>query len=396
MNRNHTGLYETLNIKTNASDDEIRRAYKKLAIKYHPDKNKDASAEDMFKKISYAYEILSNAEKKQIYDQFGEEGLKSGMADDFDPMTDFFRMHRETQQKPTAQMKHTISLEEYFMKKPITITIPRNLRCESCDATGFTDKTVHYCKTCNGRGLVVQTVRQGHIIHQMQQVCGVCEGKKIDTRSVNLKCQHCNMKGTIKTEEKIEVDLPYDIINRPHTIIYGKGPWLENKYIDLVVNFKLKMSKGFTLTSDSKLIYTMRINYTETMCGFKRVLSHPSNVDFLIIAEEGYIINPDSIYIFDKLGLNNDIMYLSFVISYPEKIVLPKKKLLSFKTLETTLGDRHVPNIQDGTTDPDDIYVLSTLSKINNNPRSKESAEKDLSDDSPTDKAHGIGGCSQQ
>ena len=373
-----TELYEDLGVKPDATDEEIKRAYRKMAMKYHPDKNQASpeAASEMFKKISHANEILSDPEKKKIYDQFGEEGLKAGFDDMGSTMEEILRsMNRQQQGPRPTEIIQNLKLEDYFTKKHVTIAINLDVVCEKCDATGFTDKIQHKCKQCDGKGIVMKLVQQGPMLQQFQCTCPVCKGNKFDNSANNLKCPACKAKGTIKSKENINVEIPVDITRYPVTIVSEKGKWLDGKYADLAVIFKLKMPKYFGMSSDKKLIYTMHINYPETMCGFRKVIMHPSGKKILIVAEKGYVINPDHIYFIDKRGFNGDIMYLSFMINYPEKVSLPnnKKLLLNFQNIETTMGTRLEPNVEnDKGIDPEHIYTLSTISKINNNPRSKE------------------------
>jgi len=405
MNKNHTELYEILGVKPNASPEEIKKGYKDMARKYHPDVNHTPGAEEKFKQINHANEILSKPEKREIYDRFGEEGIKAGLADnndddDMDPMAEILRnMHRQ-QRKPVAQMRHDISLEEYFTKKTITVPIPRDIQCDDCNATGFSDKQSHMCKQCNGSGKIVRIIQQGPMIQQIQQMCHICMGKKIDPKCTVPKCTKCNGQGSVNLTENVEVEIPSDIARNPTTILPQKGPWMENNYIDLAVVFILKLPKGFGITSDKKLIYTMHINLPETLCGLRRIIDHPSGKKFLIISEKGYVINPDNIYLLEKMGFDRDFMYLTFIVHYPENITLPRKTLLNYGSLETALGDRKVPNTTtDSGIDPENIYILGTLTKINNNPRSKEKeTENSDSDDDDEDGQHaGIpGGCTQQ
>jgi DnaJ homolog subfamily A member 2 len=385
----NTKFYDLLGLKPNATQDDIKKAYRKLAAKYHPDKNKDAGAEEMFKEISHANEILSDPNKRKLYDQFGEEGVNAGMDDDMDPMASFFNhMHQAQQRRPVAQMQQKITLKEYFTKNFITVTIPRAVRCNDCDATGFNDKKPHLCKKCDGSGISVQIFRNGPFTQQIQQKCPHCNGLKYDMDAMNIKCNTCNAKGTVQINEKVEVPIPPDLVRNPVSIIHEKGPWIENKYIDLAVVFKLKLPKGYGMTSpDKKLIYTMHINYTETICGFRRFINHPSGKKILIISEKGYIINPDHIYSIDRLGFSGDFMYLNFVIHYPEKVIMPKKKSLTYESLEEMFGERRISDVNnDSDIEPENIYTLSTLSKINNNRNANDvdqnSDDSDGSDDS--------------
>jgi DnaJ family protein A protein 1/DnaJ family protein A protein 2 len=394
MNTN-ADFYELLGVKRDASQEEIKKAYRKKAMKYHPDKNADPSAEEMFKKINYAYEVLSNPNKKSIYDQYGEEGLTSGMGDD--PILNFFR-RRGQPERPMERKKHRITLEEYFTKKSVSIMIQRNIRCELCEATGFIDKQQHFCKRCNGSGMMVQILQQGPFVQQIQSTCSLCRGKKYDIHATSIMCAQCKGRGTVKVEDEVDVEIPYNIIENPVSIVPEKGPWLNNKYIDLAVIFYLKTSKGFRISRpDRKLVYTMHINFPETICGFRRIIDHPSGKKILIVSEKGYIINPDNIYTLEKLGFADDIMYLNFIVHYPEKIVLPRKKLLCYETLESSLGTRRVPDV-DVDIEPENTYILSTLNKINNNPHYKDTESEEFSDSSE-EEVHHVGGiptCVQQ
>ena len=379
--QHYTELYEDLGVKPDATDEEIKRAYRKMAMKYHPDKNQASPevASEMFKKISHANEILSNPEKKKIYDQFGEEGLKTnfddmGMGSTMEEILRNMNVHQQQGPRPT-ELVQNLKLEDYFTKKHVTIAINLDVVCETCDATGFSDKISHKCKQCDGKGIVMKVIQNGPMIQQFQCTCPVCKGSKYDESANNLKCPTCKAKGTTKSKENIDVEIPVNITRYPVTIVSEKGKWVDGKYADLAVIFKLKMPKYFGMTSDKKLIYTMHINYPETMCGFRKVIMHPSGKKILIVAEKGYVINPDHIYIIDKRGFNGDIMYLSFMINYPVKVSLPnsKKLLLNFQNIETTMGTRFEPNVEnDKGIDPEHIYTLSTIGKINNNPRTKE------------------------
>lgn len=406
MNKEPENLYEVLGLTPNATEEDIKKAYRKLAIKYHPDKNKEPGAEERFKRIAYAHEILSNPEKKQLYDQFGTCDEER----DMDSMSDLLRRAwcAGAQRQRTSQMQHEISLKDYFRKKTVIISVPKGVPCPDCDSTGFTDKKTHKCKECKGSGVITQTLRHGPMIQQFQRVCHICNGQKIDTNRLDIKCSKCNY-GVVKITEDIEVEVPKDIMSRPITVVQEKGPIYDGKPLDLEVIFKLKMSKNFNITSDRRLIYTMNINLTETLCGLRRIIEHPSGKDLLIIAEKGYVINPHTIYVIDKLGFNEAPMYLTFFINYPESIKLPKKKLLTFENLEIALGGRRVPNVDDTTNDESEhVFDLQNLKKIiNRKPSGDDSREEDNSsnsfsefDDSPPDMEipmmNNVAGCTHQ
>lgn len=375
-------LYDVLGLKPDASDADIKKAFKKMARIYHPDRNKDPGAEEMIKKINQAKEILTDPEKKKTYDRFGMAGFEQQAGGD--PFDIFNAFRHNPHQRKKMQTQYEISMKDYFTKTSVVIDVQRNIKCEACEATGFTDKKQHMCTRCNGAGMVINEVRHGNGMMQTRTICPVCQGQRIDVTAIKLKCGKCGAQGTVMSNEKIEVTVPRDIIANGSVTLENKGSWHENTYVDLEIIFRLINTKEFTITSNGKLIHTMNINYTETMCGFRRILGHPSGKDILIVCDKGQIINPDHIYFLDRLGFNNDVMYLSFIIKYPESITLPKKKMLTFETLETALGARAVPNVlTDMVIDPENVYMLSSLKKINNNAKANQDEISDDSFDQP-------------
>ncbi|AKI79993.1 DnaJ-like protein [Acanthamoeba polyphaga mimivirus] len=398
MNKESTDLYEILGLTPSASEEDIKKAYRKLAIKYHPDKNKgNPEAEEMFKKINHANSILSNSEKRRIYDQYGEEAVNNGLNEDsFDPMSMFMRMHQPGNKKLRAQMRHQISLQDYFTKKTVKVTITIDSRCDDCDATGFSDKQKHVCKVCRGKGIVVNEIRNGPFIQQIQQHCHGCQGKKYDTTAKDLHCPSCKGAGINKSEEETEVNVPFDILRNPKVILERKGPWIDGKNIDLEIVFVLVFSDGFELTDNHKLIYTMEINFPETLCGFRRIIDHPSGDSLLIVANPGFVINPHYIYLLERKGLNNDTLYLKFKINYSKLIHIPKKKVFNFENLEIALGARYVPDVSDDVgTEPENVFNLSTLRQINTDP-SDESQDRDSEESyGAHSRPEGVG-CAQQ
>lgn len=397
MNKNNN-LYEILGVTTDATDEQIKKAYRKLAMKYHPDKNSSPEAAEKFKNINHANEILSNPQKRQIYDRFGEEGIQNGMADmpDMHGFDEFFGMGGSREQKMAMRHNHQIRLDEYFIKKTVTITIQKDIKCDPCDGTGFTDKQFHHCKSCNGSGIIMQHIQQGPVIQRIQTTCPTCNGKKHDTSAASLSCTKCKSSGKKPSKETIEVPLPKNIVKDPTIIMEGKGPWHDGKYIDLFVNFKLRMKKNYSITNNNKLLYEMQINYPETICGFRRLIAHPSGKNILLVSEKGYIINPNMIYELDNLGFDKDVMYVKFLINYPERVKITNTKAkLNFTTLDSVLGDRFEPNVEeDKGIEPQNIYTLSTLTKINNDRRQQGNLNSDGSGSDEEQGFPGMGGFS--
>jgi DnaJ family protein A protein 2 len=231
--------YKILEVDRNASNDEIKKSYRKLAMKYHPDKNKgDKAAEEKFKSISAAYNVLSDEKQKQIYDQYGEDGLNSmgGMGGDpmggMDP-SEFFSQHfgrdfggfgggdsgfggfggfgGERVRKPThtPNINHVIkiSLEEAFSGVIKTLEFSKKVLCSTCDGVGSPNKSaVKKCSACKGSGMETIVRQMGPMMSQQQITCRSCKGQG-ETIPKDDICKTCNGKKTTRTPKKLEVNI---------------------------------------------------------------------------------------------------------------------------------------------------------------------------------------------
>jgi len=193
-NVNTTKYYEILGVSKTASADDIRKAYRKLAGKMHPDKGGDQAK---FQEFQHAYETLSDPKKREVYDNYGEEGIKEGMggADDFDPFSMFFgggRGQPQQQQKRKCkarliQMK--ITLEEAYNGGQKAFEYSRRCICLKCRGTGAANPAANNkCAGCQGKGIKNVMQRMGHIVLQSQQTCPDCKG---EGQVIKDKCKEC-------------------------------------------------------------------------------------------------------------------------------------------------------------------------------------------------------------
>ncbi|RKN78971.1 molecular chaperone DnaJ [Paenibacillus ginsengarvi] len=230
-------LYEVLGVGKEASDDEIKKAYRRLARQYHPDVNKAADAEEKFKEAKEAYEVLSDNQKREHYDRFGTTDPNQGMggfgggAQDFGGFGDIFDMffggggQRRNPNAPQrgADLQYTMTIEfkEAVFGKELDIQIPRTESCDNCHGSGAKPGTKpETCSTCRGTGQqeVVQNTAFGRIVNR--RVCSSCNGQGSIIKD---KCSSCHGAGKIKRQRKIHVKVPAGVDDGAQLRVSGEG-----------------------------------------------------------------------------------------------------------------------------------------------------------------------------
>ncbi len=236
--------YEVLGVSRNATEKEIKKAYRKKAMKLHPDQyaGPREEAEELFKELNEAYSVLSDPEKRKIYDRFGHEGLKGAgssaySADPFDFFSSIFNFDldsifgggfgrrsggRRAQRGPSkgqdVVLEVKLTFEEAYSGVSKKIKLPFNKACPDCHGMGGTNfKT---CTTCRGRGIVEKQIRSGMFIQITSQPCPKCHGRGQIPQNV---CQTCKGKGTVNKREEITVRIPRGIDDGEAVRVPGKG-----------------------------------------------------------------------------------------------------------------------------------------------------------------------------
>ncbi|AKO94196.1 molecular chaperone DnaJ [Priestia filamentosa] len=230
--------YEVLGVGKSATKDEIKKSYRKLSKKYHPDINKDADAPEKFKEIKEAYEVLSDDQKRAHYDQFGHTDPNQGGfggGGDFgggfgfeDIFSSFFGGGGGRRRDPNAprqgadlQYTMTLSFEEAAFGKDTTIEIPREETCDTCDGSGAKPGSkVDTCSHCNGSGQlnVEQNTPFGRIVNR--RVCHHCNGSG---KIIRDKCSTCHGAGKVKNQKKISVKIPAGVDDGQQLRVAGQG-----------------------------------------------------------------------------------------------------------------------------------------------------------------------------
>lgn len=275
--------YEVLGVNKNATDEELKKAYRKLAKKYHPDANPDnkEEAEAKFKEVNEAYENLSDPQKRRMYDQFGHDGPQgfgggqgpfgqggyysyssSGFNgfDDFGDLGDIFssffgggfggksssRKQNGPRKGADLNLRMEITFEQAFLGVEKEITVTRNETCDSCHGTGAKPGTsVTKCTMCNGTGQVTQV--QNTILGQMQtrRTCTACHGTG---EIIKEPCEICHGRGTVRKQPRIKVKIPAGIDDNQTVVLRGEGEPGEKggPKGDLYITVRIKKHNIFT------------------------------------------------------------------------------------------------------------------------------------------------------
>ena len=263
--------YDVLGVKKDASADEIKKSFRKLAMKYHPDRNPgDKDAEAKFKEVNEAYEVLKDSDKRRRYDQFGHAGVGGsagggnpfggfngqdihfdfgGFGDMGDIFSQFFGGGRSASNRRgrgrDIETSVTLTFEESIFGTEKKIIINGNVKCDRCHGDGaepgYTQKT---CPTCNGSGQEVHTVNSLFGPIQQAMTCRTCGG---DGKVADKKCTQCNGRGVVRDRQEIKVKIPAGVDEGSAIRLSGRGEAIrDGEPGDLYVVIHVKPHKKFT------------------------------------------------------------------------------------------------------------------------------------------------------
>ena len=286
-------FYEILGVEKNADEKTIKKAYRKVAMQYHPDRNPDdKAAEEKFKEAAEAYEVLSDDDKKARYDRYGHAGVNQNgggfsggsmnMEDIFanfgdifgdagSPFESFFGGGRRTQSRrgqkgSNIRIKVALTLEEVQLGVTKKIKVKKQIQCKPCDGSGAKDSNaVSTCSTCGGSGYVRQV--KSTFLGQMQTttVCPTCQGAG---QQISAYCSTCKGDGTVYDSETIEIDIPAGVEEGMQLSMRGKGNAGKRggPKGDLLINIEVKSHESFSRDGQN-VIYDLFLNFADTALG---------------------------------------------------------------------------------------------------------------------------------
>ncbi len=346
-------LYDLLGVSRSASDDEIKKSYRKLAMKHHPDRNPNNREENevKFKEISHAYEILKDKEKRKMYDDLGEEGIKnmgSGGpgANPFDIFENIFggrggfggggnpfgRATRVRRGKDRVE-EIPIELEDLYNNTVKKIDIKQKVVCLDCNGTGAKNSSyIKECSACGGKGMVMRIINMGPMIQQTTSMCEKCKGKGKLIEEDGI-CETC--KGTKITIKKKVISLPIEKGTKDKKKIvipemaHHDPDADEQGDLILVINIldhPIFKRQGYNLVLERNILLS------EALCGVKFKIFHLDGREILIKTND--IIKPNEEYRIPNEGLAKDNykygdLIVRFNIIFPDSLTNERKHYLS-------------------------------------------------------------------
>ena len=229
--------YQVLGVSRDAGVDEVKKKYRQIALKYHPDRNPgNKTAEEKFKEAAEAYEVLHDPEKRRLYDTYGHEGLSSTGFTGFSDFSDIFRSFSDIfgdvfgfgggfgggggprpQQGNDLRYDLTLDFLDAALGTEVTVEVPRVVTCRTCSGSGAKPGTKRIpCPQCGGRGVVSRS----HGIFQITTTCPRCQGMK---EFVAEACPDCNGEGRIREKKKLKVKIPPGMDSGTHLVMPGEG-----------------------------------------------------------------------------------------------------------------------------------------------------------------------------
>ncbi|KAL5525788.1 hypothetical protein ACEPAG_7125 [Sanghuangporus baumii] len=274
--------YKVLGVHRESSDADIRKAYKMLSKKYHPDKNSEEGAKEKFVEIAHAYEVLSDSTRRQIYDRHGEEGLKAHEggqqhANPFDMFANFFGGHHHADQVrkgPTSLTEFEVSLADMYTGASIDFVIKKKILCDHCRGSGAaSDSDIHTCSSCGGSGIKVvrQQIWPG-MFAQSQTSCSECGGRG---RIIARKCPHCGGAKILDHTQHYTLEVERGMPEGHEVVFEGEGDenpdWEPG---DVILRVRSKREQGGWRRKESSLYWKQVIGVNEALLGFERNLTH--------------------------------------------------------------------------------------------------------------------------
>lgn len=340
--------YKILGLTKKANEKEIKKAYRKLSMKYHPDTNGgSADAGKKFQEVSQAYEVLSDKDKRKIYDIHGEEGLNKhlqqqqqqgagGGHDPFDIFSQFFGgrgrpQHKEAQRGPDVHMTLAVTLEDLYNGRNFELEVEQQVLCSHCRGSGAeSDDDVHVCTKCKGQGVVmqVQQIAPG-FVQQMQSQCPVCGGKgKVTTK----QCHKCSGKKREVGHRTLDVYVEQGMKDGHNIEFPGSADEQPDVNSGHVIITLKQLGHMFYTRDGNDLRCTVEITLKESLTGFERYLTHLDGHKVLV--KRSSITRPNSTIKINGEGFIDEeatkgFLHVKIVVKFPDVLTTEQQAMVA-------------------------------------------------------------------
>ena len=362
-------FYEILGVKKDVNEKELKKQYRKLALKWHPDKNlnNQEEAKKKFEEISNAYQVLLDPEKREIYDKYGEEGLKEseqggGFHSANDMFASFFQgggfnpMGQRQQRKKGKRIVHhvNISLKDLYFGKTKVYNIKINKLCLECMGKGC--KKVIKCKKCNGQGVIfIRRMIGPGMMQQMQTTCHDCQGEG-EIKDRKTLCKVCDGEGSKNIKKEFKFNIQRGMKEGEFKVFEEEGNEIingENGDVILVVN---QIEHETLSRKGDDLIYTKFINLVDALTYQNFSFEHISGE--MITINDNKLLKHDSYHLFEGLGMpikeeedKFGNLIVKYNIIYPPSLTDKQKdnflKIFGKKKENNSIKSKYTPTLEE-------------------------------------------------
>lgn len=380
--------YELLGVPKDAQPNVIKKAYRKLAMTHHPDKGGD---EETFKEITTAFEVLSDEEKRQVYDEYGEEGLREGGGGPSDAHDLFSAMFgggmssRGPKKGDNVVHSLRVTLEDLYKSKMSKLAIIRNRVCRACNGIGSTRRDgVGRCHVCSGHGVQVTLSQIGPgMVQQMQTTCRNCRGTG-EIINDAYKCQECTGEKVTKEKKVLEVYIDKGMQNGQKITFTGEANAVPGLAAgDVVVVLKQEEHKIFT-RKDNNLIITKEISLTDALCGVEFRIKQLDGRLLHVTSPPGTVITPGLVKSIPNEGMptwknpmDRGYMFVKFLVKFPSSMDTEQ-----IARLQHVLGPRS-PMSHANAVDVEEVRMIDFDNEQINSSRSNGTAYDEDEDEQP-------------
>ncbi|KIJ17275.1 hypothetical protein PAXINDRAFT_162188 [Paxillus involutus ATCC 200175] len=331
-----TKFYDLLEVSPDASESDLKKAYRKKALRLHPDKGGDP---ELFKEVTHAYEVLADPEKRSIYDARGEGGLsEQGGMGGMDPQDLFSQLFggggffgggggRSQGIRKTKDLVHRVqvSLEDLYKGKTTKLALTRNALCSKCNGKGGKEGAVRTCGSCNGRGVKLTLRQMGPMIQQIQSGCEECNGTG-EVINAKDRCSNCKGKKVLPEKKILEVHIDKGMKGGQTITFSGESdqsPIAQSG--DVVIVIEEKAHDRFK-RQENNLITELEIDLLTALAGGQVAIKHLDDRALLIRFLPGEVVKNESVKVIRSQGMPSQRhhepgdLYVRFTVKFPDSI----------------------------------------------------------------------------